>query len=111
MRKQRARSGTNWAADPSCHKPHPFCFRTFALPLFSSFRAALSTLTVWDFIRPLPFLINNYDDNEDNDFCQDPQKGPERSQVAADAEDGGDRGRADLVGCVALVLAGILVDL
>lgn len=76
-----------------------------------SLQAALSTLTVWDFIRPLPFLINNYDDNEDNDFCQDPQKGPEGSQVTADTQDGCDWDRADLVGCVALVLARILVYL
>lgn len=68
-------------------------------------------IIVWDFVWPLPFLINNYDENEDKNFCQDPQEGPERSQVAADTQDGCDGRGADLVGGVALVLAGILVDL
>lgn len=74
-------------------------------------QAALGALTVGNFVRPLPLLVDDDDDHQDHDLCQDAQEGPQRGQVAAHAQDGGDRHGAHLVGGVALVLAGVLVDL
>lgn len=74
-------------------------------------QAALGALTVGNLVRPLPLLVDDDDHHQDDDLCQDAQEGPQRGQVAAHAQDGGDGHRAHLVGGVALVLAGVLVDL
>lgn len=100
------------ALERGCPRPHPLAL-TLALapaPRDHTATESMLSLTVRDFIGPLSLFINHDDNHQDDDLCQDPQEGPERSQLAADAQGGGPGHVLYLVGRVAGVLSGILAD-
>lgn len=69
-----------------------------------------NTLTVRDLIWPLPLLINHNDNNKNYNLRQNPQEGPQRSQVTANTQDGFFSLPANRVGCIAFIHARILID-
>lgn len=68
------------------------------------------SLTVWNFIRLLAFLVDDNDEYQNNDFSKDAQEGPEGGQVTSHTKHWGhDRGANNISG-IALIISRIRHD-